>query len=519
MRNRFLRYGYCTAAIICLVYICCAVKAGTPSNVKEAIRSYYLDRITAFDSSLAELQHESDPAKLQQQFLTARLRFKELEVFAEYYTAGTARAINSPAREEIPEEDLSSPAIKPIGLQVIEQYLFPKVQSDHEADYRAYIKDARQYINNLRAVGKVSPFTDSHTFDAVRIELFRIITLGITGFDCPIARNAIAETEASLRSCSKIMAHYQSDNAVELVAMIDTAAAYCAEHKDFNSFDRAVFISQFINPTCIQLAATRDELHIIPGQDRRLLSASAKTMFSFAGYDPNVYSPQYNMTTSPEKIELGRMLFFDPVMSANGKRSCASCHDPKQAFTDGKARSTAFEFEGTVDRNAPTILNAALQREYFFDSRVMYLEDQITAVVTSHKEFRCSYEKIATALSASKEYKELFAKAFTDEPTITGEHIRGAVASYVRSLVSMNSPFDKYMQGDVAQLNVSQIRGFNLFMGKAQCGTCHFVPLFNGTVPPQYEESEWEVLGVPSTADTQNVTLDNDIGRFALGNK
>jgi cytochrome c peroxidase len=519
MENRFLRYGYVTTAIVCLVYIGCAVKAGTPSNVKEEVRSYYLDRITAFDSSLAELQRLRDPAKLQQQFLTARLRFKELEVFAEYYTAGTARAINGPAREEVPEEDPSSPAIKPIGLQVIEQYLFPKVQIDHQEDYRAYIKDARQYVNNLRAVGKVSPFTDSHIFDAVRMELFRIITLGITGFDCPIARNAIAETEASLRSCTKIIAHYDSDNAEKLAAMIDAAASYCGAHNNFNSFDRAAFISQYINPVCIQLAATRDELHIIPGQDRRLLSASAKTMFNVNDYDATVYSPQYNMQTSAAKVELGRLLFFDPVMSANGKRSCASCHDPKQAFTDGKAKSTAFEFEGTVDRNAPTILNSALQREYFFDSRVMYLEDQITAVVTSHKEFRCSYDKIAAALSASKEYKRLFAEAFDGDAAITGENIRSAVASYVRSLVSMNSPFDKYLRGDAKQLNAPQIHGFNLFMGKAQCGTCHFMPIFNGTVPPRYEESEWEVLGVPSTPDTMNVTLDNDIGRFALGNK
>jgi cytochrome c peroxidase len=160
-----------------------------------------------------------------------------------------------------------------------------------------------------------------------------------------------------------------------------------------------------------------------------------------------------------------------------------------------------------------------LQREYFFDSRVMYLEDQITAVVTSHKEFRCSYDKIAAALSASKEYKGLFAEAFDSDGVISGEHIRSAVASYVRSLVSMNSPFDKYLRGDAKQLNAPQIHGFNLFMGKAQCGTCHFMPIFNGTVPPRYEESEWEVLGVPSTPDTMNVTLDNDIGRFALGNK
>lgn len=517
MFDRYMKFVYAVSAVLCLVYLGCTVKANTPSNRKEEVRSYYIGKINALDSALSILQRTDEDADIQKQFLKARLAYKEVEVFAEYYTAGTARALNGAAREEVSVEEPNGPPEKPLGFQVVEQYLFPTVQKEHRAEYLSYIKDMRQYMNNLRIIAKVSPFTDSHIFDAVRVELFRVIMLGISGSDCAITRNAIPEAEAALHSCAAIMNFYsaESPKAKSLSSQIDATAKYCAAHSDFTTFDRAEFIVSYINPACESLALVRNELHIIPGQDRRLLSASAKTIFSESDYDPTVYGPQYNQQTSPAKIELGKMLFFEPLMSANGKRACASCHAPNLAFTDGNDKSIAFEFEGKVDRNAPTILNAALQREYFFDGRAAYLEDQITAVVTSHKEFRCSYSQISKKLSASQEYKRLFATAFgQDTTTITGEQIRAAVACYVRSLVSMKSPFDKYMRGEKNQLTEQQIHGFNLFMGKAQCATCHFMPLFNGTVPPRYEESEWEVLGVPSRADTVNITLDSDPGRF-----
>lgn len=92
-----------------------------------------------------------------------------------------------------------------------------------------------------------------------------------------------------------------------------------------------------------------------------------------------------------------------------------------------------------------------------------------------------------------------------------------ALAAYVKSLSSFNSPFDKYVRGEVDTIDIAVYEGFNLFMGKAVCGTCHFAPTFNGTVPPLYKESESEVLAVPVGHDTLNPVLDPDLGRYVNG--
>jgi cytochrome c peroxidase len=108
----------------------------------------------------------------------------------------------------------------------------------------------------------------------------------------------------------------------------------------------------------------------------------------------------------------------------------------------------------------------------------------------------------------------LFAKAFPGkaENTISADEVTNALASYIRSLVKLNSRFDEYMRGNEGTLSKQELKGFNLFMGKAKCATCHFVPLFNGVTPPKYVSSETEVLGVPiSLVDS---TLDPDPGYY-----
>ncbi len=94
--------------------------------------------------------------------------------------------------------------------------------------------------------------------------------------------------------------------------------------------------------------------------------------------------------------------------------------------------------------------------------------------------------------------------------------VRRAVAAYVRSLTSLNSRFDRYVRGEDVPYSSEERLGFNLFMGKGLCGTCHFAPLFNGTVPPAYTQTESEVIGVPSRAVTRNASIDPDLGRFAI---
>lgn len=216
-------------------------------------------------------------------------------------------------------------------------------------------------------------------------------------------------------------------------------------------------------------------------------------------------------------IDLGRQLFFDPLLSSNNERSCASCHNPQYAFSDGLAKSEAMDHNGTVSRNSPGLVNVAFQHEYFYDHRAQSLEQQIDHVIFNPKEFGGSFEQIINKLNQSEEYSKQFAEAFPAYPknkAIQTKTIQNAIGAYVRSLVALNSPFDKFIRGESNELSISAQRGFNVFMGKAQCGTCHFPPLFNGTVPPKFMDTESEALGILTSFDTIHPTLDSDQGRF-----
>lgn len=142
----------------------------------------------------------------------------------------------------------------------------------------------------------------------------------------------------------------------------------------------------------------------------------------------------------------------------------------------------------------------------------------MTEVVRNRDEMHGSVDDAALRLSRDSAYVEAFARAFAArrDSAVTGARIRSAIAAYVRSLVALNAPFDRAIRGDTTAISAEARAGFNVFMGKAKCGTCHFAPLFNGTVPPTYQEAEVEVLGVPSTPVIRGARIDPDSGRFRV---
>jgi cytochrome c peroxidase len=118
-------------------------------------------------------------------------------------------------------------------------------------------------------------------------------------------------------------------------------------------------------------------------------------------------------------------------------------------------------------------------------------------------------------LDKDSTYKHLFKKAFPKAPRAVNDYnLRNAIGSYIRSLTSLNSSFDQHIRGNTNKLTASEVNGFNLFMGKAKCATCHFMPLFNGTVPPDFRTIETEVIGVPALAGKKGI--DSDKGKYEL---
>ena len=167
---------------------------------------------------------------------------------------------------------------------------------------------------------------------------------------------------------------------------------------------------------------------------------------------------------------LGKILFFEPGLSVNGKRSCASCHRPEKAFTDHRGTSRALRFASNLARNAPTMLNAADQTSFFHDGRAGSLDAVIEAVLTSPDEFGSSYALAAERLRGSGTYRRLFRRAFAGP--IAAPTINAALVAYLRSLVATRSAYDLARAGGPA-LPEAAAAGAALFTGVGRCASCH----------------------------------------------
>ena len=184
-----------------------------------------------------------------------------------------------------------------------------------------------------------------------------------------------------------------------------------------------------------------------------------------------------NNPQTPAKIELGDKLFHDKRFSVDGTVSCAKCHDERQAFTDNLAVSVGHNgLTGT--RNAPTVLNAAFNKSQFWDGREPDLEGQSKQPLINPVEHGlANYEPILEIIRKDPDYPAAFQSVFgVSSEKITIDHIAKAIASFERTLVSGNSPFDRYyFKGQTDAMTDAQIRGFNLFVGQGRCVSCHTI--------------------------------------------
>jgi cytochrome c peroxidase len=174
---------------------------------------------------------------------------------------------------------------------------------------------------------------------------------------------------------------------------------------------------------------------------------------------------------TPEKISLGQRLFFDRRLSVDGTVSCSTCHDPARAFTDGKPTSVGIK--GRVgQRNAPTILNALYNKTQFWDGRVNTLEEQAALPIVNAVEM--GYPNLVAAvaqIAAAKEYQQAFRAVFGRPPN--GPDLLRAIASYERTQLSFDSPFDHFIAGETVAINASAKRGWEIFNTGGRCNKCH----------------------------------------------
>ncbi len=225
-----------------------------------------------------------------------------------------------------------------------------------------------------------------------------------------------------------------------------------------------------------------------------MLAALVTNATAFAGnLEPigAVPVPEQNPQT-PEKIELGKKLFFDRRLSGDGTMNCATCHDPDHAFTDGLDISLSYPTTRNW-RNSPTLMNVAFQKYLFHDGRAQSLEDQALFPMMSAFEMNRSLDFVEEVIRSVPEYVEAFQKVFGGEPT--RERMAMAIASFERALVSRNTALDRYLKGDKKALSDDARKGLAVFTQRGRCTECHF--------GASLSDDRFYALNVPESPESQ----------------
>lgn len=488
-----------------------------PQDSWKAAQTYYLSNI---DSALQKIE---DLDKIGAQhpnsktlFTELRTYFKKAEPYASYLSPEVGHKVNGPALPVFLEDN--SRVMPPVGLQKIEEGIYDGETT--VANFKQEIKVTKGLMHVLRKNIEKREVTPQRFFIATHQQLLRIIAFSITGFDTPVSNLGLQEAATSLQSLQTVY-HTTLQNTVNkknktlsnsFEENLIKAINYLNQHTDFNTFDRFTFIRDYMNPITSNWVEIRKTSGLWEGTQDKPFNFDAPTFFETNSFNVNHFLHTNNRFPSPEQIALGEKLFFDKNLSGNGTMSCVTCHLPNLAYTDGKA--LGLDNKGKLlERNTPTLINSVYQKSFFWDGRSRTLEDQIASVFTNKKEFNSKVHQFSTEILKDSTYIKLFKKAYGQIPERNTDVVK-AISAYIGTLTAFNSKFDRNIRAEEDTYTEQEKLGFNLFAGKALCATCHFIPLTNGTVPPFYEESEREVIGVPKTA--ANKQLDEDTGYYWL---
>lgn len=174
---------------------------------------------------------------------------------------------------------------------------------------------------------------------------------------------------------------------------------------------------------------------------------------------------------SPAKVELGKLLYFDTRLSKDNTVSCATCHSPKFGYTDGLPVSTGIKGQ-KGGRSAPTVINRAYSLAQFWDGRAATLEDQAKGPIENPIEMGETHNAVISKLRGIAGYRKLFLNVFGTED-FTIDHVAKAIATFERTVLSGNAPYDRYRAGNKAAMTADQVRGMDVYLNKAKCDQCH----------------------------------------------
>lgn len=458
-------------------------------------------------------------------FTRARNEYKHIEMVIEYvYPFYAKYFINGPPNFKHDIEN-GNKVFAPHGFQFLEPIFFGLDKGCTKGQILDEINLLKETLNRTWKKFKSVVPSNEQYFDMMQLEILRIITLNINGYDASITQSNIRETHNALQGIKELIIWLAKNSEVNsnlkpLIQKLQMTQTYLSLNPDYISFNRLIFITDYIKPLYKELCLLRLRMKVAQTPVKYAVNLNEPILFSKMFFNRDYFSVNLNDSSkSKEQAELGRLLFFDPILSANNKRACASCHKPQFGFADSVKANLEISGLKRLKRNTPSLINVMYQRSFFYDGRSLQMEDQVSDVLHALNEMNNKPEVIVKRLKDSPGYLQKFRNAYkgTEDTLVTFYAVLKAISEFEKTIVSNNSRFDQYLQGNKKALSINEINGYNLFSGKALCGTCHFLPLFNGTTPPVYAENEFEVIG--TTLGPGSKTLDSDSGRYNITQK
>ncbi len=467
---------------------------------------------------------------IKRQIEAARLTMKGLDFWFRYLEPNMYRKINGPLPIEWENEvfEKFEPPYKRegAGLSLAEKYL----------DKGTVIKDSLlslitssiDALNTFRADSITSQLNSYHHFFlANRLYILNLAAIYTTGFECPDTNNIIPELKTMMNEVREIYSTYNKTFSVaplskDYLFLYEKSISFVSNQPDnFSSFDNFRFIKDCVNPLFrMNQEFIRSYSVVTKNYNDFTLNNDCSSIFDKKLYAPQnskgIYSLIEDEKTLREIKQTGKLLFYDPVLSANNRRSCASCHKPTEYFTD-TTQATAFQFDPQqhLPRNTPSLINVTFNHLIMLDGKHISLQDQAKDVMHSSAEMNNNEKELVRKVMSCREYKDAFKKFLRytpEEKEVSLSHIVSAITFYYADFSGYPAPFDDAVNNK-RMISFDVQKGFNLFMSKAQCATCHFLPIFNGVKPP-YIGSEFEVIGVPEDSGYHKLSADK--GRYAV---
>lgn len=497
---------------------------------------FYTEKINGFNDvqlgllatiKNSDLSKPEDVENIHASILKARTELKSIDFWLRYLDPVIYRRINGPLPVEWETEvfEKFEAPYKREGTGLTQAALYLD-EENPEKEHLLYLVqssiDSRATYLHDSTTKHLK--TDDHFFLCNRLYLLNLAAIYTTGFECPDTSRIIPELRSMMSATNVIYNAFnesfgETPLPTEYLALYNKAVDFVnGQPANYSQFDHFTFIRDYVNPLFIQNQKLLNKYKVFSrsmvdySMNKKEISIFDKDIY-YGQNAKGIFHRVEDEATLKEIENLGRMLFYDPILSANNMRSCASCHKPDEFFTDTlTATNLQFNQKDFLPRNTPSLINASYNHLLMIDGKHISLTAQTKDVMTNPNEMGSKREEILEKVLSCNEYKQGFKKLLQYTPTekeITIDHIASSITLYYSKFSRYYSPFDEAMN-EHKPITAASKEGFNLFMSKAQCATCHFVPQFNGVKPP-FVSSEFEVLGVP--LDTNFTALSKDMGR------